>query len=225
MKIKILKNGPYIVTGGVPLYEKIIVPVGDHYVLQDGRALPQKEKYILCRCGETSSPPFCDGKHLKNGFDGSEKASRKKYDERAEILKGPDLDLMDDGRCAMARFCHRDRGDAWELTERSYNPTNKSEAIIGATECPAGRLVAIEKNGFKHELKYEPSIEIVQDPEKGVSAAIFVRGGIQIESEDGHIYETQNSVALCRCGKSKNIPFCDASHLISMFDDGYVPKN
>lgn len=145
MKIKILKNGPYIVTGGVPLYEKIIVPVGDHYVLQDGRALPQKEKYILCRCGETSIPPFCDGIHLKNGFDGSETASRKTYDERAEILKGPDLDLMDDGRCAMARFCHRDRGDAWELTERSYNPLNKSEAIIGAIECPAGRLIAIEK--------------------------------------------------------------------------------
>ena len=162
---------------------------------------------------------------MKNGFDGSETASRKTYDERAEILKGPDLDLMDDGRCAMARFCHRDRGDAWELTERSYNPLNKSEAIIGAIECPAGRLIAIEKNGYRHEIKNKPCIEIVQDPEKGVSAAIFVRGGIPIESEDGQIYETRDSVALCRCGKSRNIPFCDASHLISMFDDGNVPKN
>ena len=55
MKIKILKNGPYIVTGGVPLYEKIIVPVGDHYVLQDGRALPQKEKYYFVDVKQATS--------------------------------------------------------------------------------------------------------------------------------------------------------------------------
>ena len=31
MKIKIVKDGPYLVTGGVPLTEKIIVPDGNAY--------------------------------------------------------------------------------------------------------------------------------------------------------------------------------------------------
>ena len=32
VKIRIVKNGPYIVTGGVPLSEKIITPQGSGYV-------------------------------------------------------------------------------------------------------------------------------------------------------------------------------------------------
>lgn len=224
MKIKITKNGPYIVTGSVPLYEKIIVPVGDHYDLQDGRPLPQKEKYLLCRCGLSSSAPFCDFKHTKSSFEGQETASRLSFLDRAELIQGPDLNLLDDGRCALARFCHRDLGDAWELTERSYYSENKKEAIIGASMCPTGRLIAMEKNGFKHEVQYSPSIEIIQDPENKCSAAIFVRGNITIEAEDGFIYEKRNNVALCRCGSSKNMPFCDASHVLILYNDGNVPK-
>jgi len=30
---------------------------------------------------------------------------------------------------------------------------------------------------------------------------------------DGRAYEVRNRVSLCRCGKSKNKPFCDGSHL------------
>jgi len=40
----------------------------------------------------------------------------------------------------------------------------------------------------------------------------WVRGGVRIESTDGHVWETRNRVALCRCGRSSNKPFCDATH-------------
>ncbi|OPX90059.1 MAG: hypothetical protein A4E53_01274 [Pelotomaculum sp. PtaB.Bin104] len=40
-KIKIIKAGPYIVSGNVPLYEKIIVPKGRGYEFKAGRELPQ----------------------------------------------------------------------------------------------------------------------------------------------------------------------------------------
>jgi len=46
-KIKIAKNGPYIVTGNVPLQEKIIVKKGRGYEYKDGRDLPQAEEYHL----------------------------------------------------------------------------------------------------------------------------------------------------------------------------------
>ena len=55
--------------------EKIIEPVGLHYVYQDGRALPQAETYALCRCGRSKKAPFCDGTHAQTGFTGAETAS------------------------------------------------------------------------------------------------------------------------------------------------------
>lgn len=78
-KIKILKDGPYVVTGNVPLSVKIIVPKGKGYEFKDGRDLPQNEEYALCRCGKSKNPPFCDGSHEKTGFVGTETASKAKY--------------------------------------------------------------------------------------------------------------------------------------------------
>ena len=219
-QIRILKNGPYLVTGGVPLSEKIIVPIGEGYVYQDGRPLPQRETSTLCRCGQTKTPPFCDGAHVASEFDGEETACQKGYAERATRIKGDAIDLLDDGRCAFARFCHRDSGDAWELAENCDTEFLRSEAILAANECPAGRLTALDKDGTPHEPEYAPAIEILQDPEEQVSAGIFVKGGIPIESADGTIYEVRNRVVLCRCGLSRNKPFCDAAHVTEAYTDG-----
>ena len=212
-KIRIVKNGPYIVTENVPLYEKIIVSMGKITELKDGRKLPQAEKYALCRCGESENAPFCDGTHGKVSFNGVEKASREKFEDRAKLIEGPNLDLLDDHRCAYARLCHKKDGKAWRLTKNSDNPTFREEAIIAASECPAGRIVAYDKTGKAIEPEYEPSIEILQDPEQKASAPISVKGNIPIESSDGYTYEIRNRVTLCRCGKSKIRPFCDASHI------------
>ncbi|MDF2840128.1 MAG: hypothetical protein K0Q99_900 [Clostridia bacterium] len=218
-KIRIKKNGGYLVSGNLPLVEKIITPKGLEYEFKDGRELPQAAEYELCRCGKSKTAPFCDNAHEKNGFDGTETASRLKYQKRAEVLEGPGLDLMDDHRCALARFCHRNDGHAWWLTKNSDDPKNREEAIIAAVECPAGRLVAIDKAGNAIEPEYEPSISIIQDPEKRVSGGIFVKGNIPIVSSDGHNYEIRNRVVLCRCGKSKNKPFCDGTHIPIKFLD------
>lgn len=218
-KIKIIKNGPYLVTGNVKLSEKIITPKEKGYVFKDGCQLPQSEHYSLCRCGKSKNPPFCDGAHIKAHFDGTETASKAKYAERATLCEGPNLDLLDDYRCALARFCHTNKGDAWELTENSDNPLFREVAIKAASECPAGRLVAVDKSGKEFEIEYEPSIDILQDPQKGVSGGIFVKGKIPIESSDGEIYEVRNRIVLCRCGESTNKPFCDATHIPIKFLD------
>ena len=217
--IKIQKDGPYVVTGSVPLSEKIIVPKGRGYELKDGRELPQAETYALCRCGKSKQAPFCDGSH-ERGFVGTETASRAKYEDRVQIFEGPDLDLLDDGRCAFGRFCHSEKGiTTWELIDYSDRPEYRDKAIKTASECPSGRLTAVDKAGNMIEPDYEPSIEIIQDPEEEVSAGIFVKGNIPIEAADGHLYEIRNRVALCRCGKSRTKPFCDATHVTIGFLD------
>ncbi|MGE4353774.1 MAG: CDGSH iron-sulfur domain-containing protein [Oscillospiraceae bacterium] len=134
-------------------------------------------------------------------------------------MEGPGVDLLDDNRCAFARFCHRKNGDAWELTQNSDIEENRAEAIKAASDCPAGRLTSVDKDGTEHEPVYAPSIDIIQDPERDVSGGIFVKGHVPIESADGTMYESRNRAVLCRCGKSRNKPFCDAAHVVIKYRD------
>ncbi len=218
-RIKITKDGPYLVSGNIPLSEKIITPKGREYELKAGRQLPQAETYALCRCGGSKNPPFCDGSHSENGFYGEETASRKPYRERAELLVGPGIDLLDDNRCAFARFCHRKPGNAWNLANHSDTDAIRDEAIRAASDCPTGRLTAVGKDGVLIEPELDPAIAIIQDPEKGVSSGLYVQGGILIEAADGFEYEVRNRTMLCRCGKSHNKPFCDATHVVAKYLD------
>lgn len=218
-KIQVTKNGPYIVSGNVPLGELIIRPQGKSYVYEKGRQFPAKETYALCRCGESKHAPYCDGTHEAVGFDGTETAMKSSYFERAAYQYGPEMDLMDDNRCAFARFCHREQGMVWDLVDRSDDPKAKEQAIAGAMECPAGRLVAVEKNGDMAEPDFTPSIDFLQDPERQASAGLYVRGNIPIVAADGEYYEPRNRVALCRCGHSRNKPFCNGIHVSVGYDD------
>jgi CDGSH-type Zn-finger protein len=48
-----------------------------------------------------------------------------------------------------------------------------------------------------------------------------VRGGIQLIGADGRSYELRNRMALCRCGRSENKPFCNGAHAAEpVFHDG-----
>ncbi len=221
-KIKIIKDGPYLVSGGVPLLEKIIVPDGNTYKYEEGRTLPQAEEYALCRCGKSKNAPFCDGTHLEIHFNGTETASRDRYEDRAEIFKGPTLDMMDDHRCSLARFCHQRDGDAWHLIPHSDSDRYREQAIQAASECPSGRLTGMEKNGDLMEPELSPAIIVAQDPERNASGGLFIQGGIPLEAADGEVYEVRNRMALCRCGQSRNKPFCDVDHIRIGFNDGHL---
>ena len=169
----------------------------------------------------TKNPPYCDGTHTAVRFKGKETASRAPYIEQAGQITGPDLVLTDfESLCALARFCHRG-GDVWNLTERSDDPKLRKTAIEEACNCPSGRLVVCDKKtGKPIEPKLKKSISLVEDPQSRVSGPIWLKGGVPVESSDGTKYEVRNRVTLCRCGKSKNKPFCDGSHIKEGFSDG-----
>ena len=116
-------------------------------------------------------------------------------------------------------FCHRHGKSTWELLKQSDDPDARNELIRAACECPAGRTVVMDKDGTVREDRLEPAIYIVQDPERNVSSGIYVMGGIPITSADGEVYEVRNRVLLCRCGASRNKPFCDATHINAMYKD------
>lgn len=225
-QITIMENGPYRVEGNVPLDEVIMVSQGGHREYRKARSFQTRGEYLLCRCGRTSTPPFCDGSHCKVGFDGTQTASKMPFEERARVLRGPTLDLHDDGRCAYARFCHREDGDVWSLSEKSADAHLRREAIKAACDCPTGRLVHYDKTADYAQIEsvLEPSIWILEDPDLDVSGPIYVRGGIALVGSDSSQYEIRNRYALCRCGASCNKPFCDASHVDAGFRDGIDSK-
>ena len=62
VKITVRRNGPYLVSGLVELRDA------------DGNPYPAKEAIALCRCGASTTKPFCDGTHSKIGFQAAEQA-------------------------------------------------------------------------------------------------------------------------------------------------------
>ncbi len=221
-KIVVSKNGPYIVSGNVPLSVQIITPNKEGYSWdwKQGKSFRAPSKYQLCRCGHSKNKPFCDDTHKKIRFNGKETATRKPFVKQAETFDGPRLVLEDaQNLCAFARFCDPG-GQIWNLIEATDDPKARELAIREANHCPSGRLVVkYKKSGKEIEQKIPESIGLVEDPALGCSGPLWVRGGIRIESEDGTRYEMRNRVTLCRCGMSSNKPFCDGSHASVKFKD------
>lgn len=67
VEIVATKNGPYLVTGDLSVLE-----------LRDGNGnlydVAGKKRIFLCRCGGSTTKPFCDGQHSKIGFTAAEAA-------------------------------------------------------------------------------------------------------------------------------------------------------
>jgi CDGSH-type Zn-finger protein len=221
LRVTIRKDGPYIVSGGVPLARQHIVTnaEGESLEWREGERFPDAQTYALCRCGNSAKKPFCDGTHAKIGFDGTETADRAPFDKGAEVIEGPAVSLQDNEKlCAFARFCDP-AGRVWNLVGVSDDPRARALVEHEAGHCPAGRLVARDRDGHALEPKHEPSIGLVEDTARGESGPIWVRGGIPVVSADGTTYEVRNRVTLCRCGASDNKPFCNGAHASMHFRD------
>ncbi|WP_081579869.1 CDGSH iron-sulfur domain-containing protein [Methanomassiliicoccus luminyensis] len=225
-RIKIMRNGPYVVSGDVPLDKQITESddTGSSVGWKAGEKYPEQgEEYRLCRCGQSGNKPFCDETHHMVDFDGTETADRKSYADSCETLEGPRVRLTDrDDLCAVARYCHgKGNGDAWDLAQRASTDQEVREAVDLACSCPSGRLVAWDKGtGKAIEPEHQPSVSLIEYPLEGVSGPIWVKGGIPVESSGGGQYEARNRQTLCRCGASENKPFCDGSHISEGFNDG-----
>jgi CDGSH-type Zn-finger protein len=222
-KVRILKNGPYLVTGALPI-TKVTIGVdgsGDSVEWVEGDRIPSADQCTLCRCGRSDRKPFCDGSHADVAFDGTEVAERGDYMDRAAVLEGPGVRVTDVVElCSEARYCAAGEG-LWNMTERTDDPEIAEQVIRQASLCPAGRYIAWDaQTGVAYEPDLEPSIGLIEDPQLGVSGGLWVRGGIPVESSDGFTYEVRNRQTLCRCGKSGNKPFCDGTHCETGFVDG-----
>lgn len=214
-KIKILPCGPYEVSGDVPLKKAVIEMdrQGASESWSEGKEYPHPEKYYLCRCGQSKNKPFCDGAHVKAEFKGREQASKEPYVEGCEVYEGEVLDMLDnENLCASMRFCDIGLG-AWDYAAQSVNKHNREIAMQECANCASGRLTLRDKEGNLIEPNLEKEIAPIEDTYFGVRGPLWVKGGIELEGSGGEKYEVRNRMTLCRCGESKNMPYCDISHL------------
>ena len=219
--VEITDNGPYHVTGHLPLGRTTIGVDADGNSVEwvAGDEYPSEGEYWLCRCGHSGSKPFCDGTHAKIGFDGTETASREPYLQQAKALKGPGYTLTDaPALCASARFCDPN-GTVWKQIHQADDPQVRENLVRQTCDCPSGRLVLWDNaSGKALEPGFEPSVVSIADPAEDCLGPLWVRGGVQVKAADGFNYEVRNRMTLCRCGASNNKPFCDGMHMKIRFN-------
>jgi len=223
-RILVSNAGPYLVFGQPPMNQQIIVPdeAGDSWSFRAGLHFSTgREPTALCRCGASSDKPYCDGTHARTEWDPRLTADSEPLLSNTEITEGERLAMTDNARyCVFARFCDA-KGQAWNLVEASEDQEAYDTAVREASMCPSGRLMAWDrKTGRPFEFRYDPSLGLIEDPQLGLSGGLWVRGGIPIQRPDGTPYEIRNRVVLCRCGQSRNKPYCDGAHVAVRFDDG-----
>lgn len=194
--IDISPNGPYIVKNLIKLTNQ-------------KKELETKEVTALCRCGSSNNKPFCDGTHAKINFD--DKKERIETYETNEY-EGKDLTIADNpGICSHAGFC--DGGSpkvffSWENKKRICNPNNEEKEKIIETirKCPSGSLAYKLDGKLFDEFFSNPEIFISQN------GPLHIRGNINLNDKSSSELISKEHFTLCRCGSSKNKPFCDGAH-------------
>lgn len=76
-------------------------------------------------------------------------------------------------------------------------------------QCPSGAL------SIKEEKMKNNDLVKIQILDKG---PLLVNGNIEVTNKNGEIVNYSGVNALCRCGGSKNKPFCDGTHNSVEFD-------
>ena len=120
------------------------------------------------------------------------------------------------GICSHAGFCTDGCPAVWRTgTEPWIDPNGADVDQITETirKCPSGAL-SYEIGGEVYtDFDRAPAIGIAKD------GPILVQGGIELEGEARADGASLEHYTLCRCGGSKNKPFCDSTHWYIDFKD------
>ncbi len=202
-----IENGPLRVTG----LERLETKDGPVEIDAD---------VALCRCGRSQNKPYCDGTHAKVGFDS--KTSGGPNPDRRDDYRGKTITIHDNRAiCSHAGFCTDGLPTVFRMkTEPWIDPdAEAAERIIDTIrKCPSGAL-SYSVDGVEHRDPSNRDPAILVTP----SGPYAVKGGCQLAVDAWGEGASKEHFALCRCGGSKNKPFCDGSHW-TVWKDGEDTK-
>lgn len=199
-------DGPYLVKGLNAFYGI------------DGEPAETKAMMALCRCGATKNRPFCDGTHSKIGFKG-DKAESRVADKR-ETYVGKSIAIHDNrGLCSHAGYCTDKLKQVFRSGAKPWiDPDGAAVAEITKViqMCPSGALsYSVDGKEFNRSIDDAPKIQMSPHGPLELDGGVVLKGVPLLEGAPA------THATLCRCGQSKNKPFCDGSHWYANFrDDG-----
>jgi CDGSH-type Zn-finger protein len=209
--IQCIPNGPYVVTNV------------EHLRNSRGEALAARPQMALCRCGGSANKPFCDGTHARIGFTSHKEPDR--VPDWRDTYVGSQVTVFDNrGICAHSGFCTDQLAAVFRLNQEPFvdpNGTRREEIIAAVKRCPSGALsYGINGSECREDVDQarEPTITVSKD------GAYRITGGIPLLDGQGNEVEraqgsSREHYSLCRCGKSKNKPFCSGMHWYVNFHD------
>ena len=202
-KIEATENGPYIVTEVTSLKTS------------RGESARPAKTMVLCRCGKSGSKPHCDGTHTKIDFCSGKIEGRQS--DRVDDYAGKGITIHDNrGVCSHAGFCTDNLSSVFQMgVEPWVDPDGApvEDVIRVIRMCPSGALSYTMDGEKQNSLERDSSLNVSKDgPYHSV-------GGIKLEDYGGSTPESEEHFALCRCGGSKNKPFCDGTHWYIHFED------
>lgn len=169
----------------------------------------------LCRCRGSNNKPFCDGTHGKNGFT-DKKLMDGKLDKR-DTYAGKQISIHDNrGICAHAGYCSDNLSAVFKLSEELWiNPDGAiaRDIINTIKKCLSGALSYTIDNVEHRDQDRAPMVTVTKDGPYAVTGGIGLVDQLQGEGASIEHY------TLCRCGGSKNKPFCDGTHWHIGFKD------
>lgn len=210
-------------------FKVIPLPRGPYYYLtnfepQESEALTNSkdEKLyhlnasVLCRCGASQNKPFCDGTHGKIGFC-DQKETDGHLDKRIDYV-GRDITIHDNrGICSHAGHCTGALPSVFKLGQEPWidpDGASKEEIIETIKKCPSGAL-SYSVDGVEYrDQDREPFVTVSKN------GPYEVAGGIEVVGHNNRAEKvSEEHCTLCRCGSSKNKPFCDGTHWAIGFED------
>jgi uncharacterized Fe-S cluster protein YjdI len=116
----------------------------------------------------------------------------------------------DSDRCIHTAICLKTLPQVFDTRKRPWVTIDaaKADEIADAVEkCPTGALTYERLDGTPGE-QLPQETTIIPMP----NGPLYVRGKLEVRDRQGNLIDMGTRFALCRCGHSKNQPFCDLSH-------------
>jgi CDGSH-type Zn-finger protein/uncharacterized Fe-S cluster protein YjdI len=139
-------------------------------------------------------------------------------DKKVFRFDGEKLAAAWDGRlCIHVGECTRAKGDLFVSGRKPWGrpdlaePDHVAEVI---RRCPTGALVYLRKDGGAEEKPETVNRVFISN-----NGPLYLRGDLQIDGAADDMPGVRFRAALCRCGDSKNKPFCDNTHEEAAFRD------
>ncbi len=193
-KINGVENGP------------LILECAENVLFKDGKELEKENPAYLCRCGHSKNKPFCDGTHEKVGFT----SKREIAEETLQVYEGKEITVnFNRSICAGSAKCvhglptvfKSDNSTDWIKPDGDKN----AKIIETIKACPSGAL--------SYSVSGKTAIDVRSTPKMTVTKnGPYYVEGITLEGMPTPTNFSTTKYALCRCGHSKNRPFCDYSH-------------